>query len=63
MGVTPLVFETSASTYSAIWAFAFAKLDYIYELCKFFGVKNLIFFLMVLYCIVNQRDVIGTFVG
>ena len=63
MGVTPLVFETSASTYSAIWAFAFAKLDYICDLCKFFGVKNLIFFLTVLYCIVNQVDMIGAFIG
>ena len=37
--IAPLVFETSASTDSAIWAFAVAKVLIIFELTNFFGEK------------------------
>ena len=36
--VAPLVFETSASTDSAIWAFARAKVQRVFYLCKYFCV-------------------------
>ncbi len=36
--IAPLVFETSASTYSAIWAFADAKLSKISDTMKFFHI-------------------------
>ena len=39
--VAPLVFETSASTDSAIWAFAVAKVLIIFELTNFFAEKFL----------------------
>ena len=35
--IAPLVFETSASTDSAIWAFAVAKVLIIFELTNFLG--------------------------
>ena len=37
--IAPLVFETSASTDSAIWAFSVAKVLIIFELTNFFGEK------------------------
>ena len=39
--IAPLVFETSASTDSAIWAFAVAKVLIIFELTNFFAEKFL----------------------
>ena len=36
--VAPLVFETSASTDSAIWAFVRAKVQRVFYLCKYFCV-------------------------
>ena len=39
--VAPLVFETSASTDSAIWAFAVAKVLIKFELTNFFAEKFL----------------------
>ena len=39
--IAPLVFETSASTDSAIWAFAVAKVLIKFELTNFFAEKFL----------------------
>ena len=39
--IAPLVFETSASTDSALWAFAVAKVLIIFELTNFFAEKFL----------------------
>ena len=64
MEVNPLVFETSASTYSAIWANLFlisaAKVELFFVYTKCFGIlfceKTLFLLLCLLYQVFCQKE-------